>query len=115
MIIFVCNKPEEQEKCESKDNDGECNGDDEDTEILNQKIILSIREIMKDTCYLEYKHIWQDWVTIGRINNLELLKIKSLNNLQALLMKSMDEKKINEEDNDTSVICLFNLLCPTIL
>ena len=114
-IIFVCNKPEKQEKCESKDNDKKCNGDDEDTEILNQKIILSIRDIIKDTCYIEYKHIWQDWVTIGRINNLELFKIKSLNNLQTLLMKSMNEKEINEEDKDTSVISLFNLLCPTIL
>ena len=77
-----------QKKCESKDNDGECNGDDENTEILNQKIILSIRDIIKDTCYLEYKHIWQDWVTVGRINNLELLKIKSLNNLLGLVTTS---------------------------
>jgi hypothetical protein len=36
-IIFVCNKPEKQEKCESKDNDKKCNVNDEDTEILNQK------------------------------------------------------------------------------
>ena len=35
-IIFVCNKPEEQKKCESKDNNKKCNGNDEDTEILNQ-------------------------------------------------------------------------------
>ena len=85
---------------------------DENIEVLNQKIILSVKEITKDICFLEFKHIWKDWVNINKINTLDLLKINSLKIFEQKLMKNNNEQdnKCNKPDN--SVISLFNLLCP---
>ena len=114
-LILVCNKTEKQPQMENKINNEENkekNIKDENIEVLNQKIILSVKEITKDICFLEFKHIWKDWVNINKINTLDLLKINSLKIFEQKLMKNNNEpdNKCNKPDN--SVISLFNLLCP---
>ena len=114
-IILVCDKETKQPKQENKINSGENeeeNNNKDNIKVLNQKIVLSIKEITKDICYLEYKHIWKDWVNINKINTLDILKTNSLKIFQQLLLKNNNESEKKDIKTDNSVISLFNLLCP---
>ena len=84
----------------------------ENIEVLNQKIVLSVKEITKDICFLEYKHIWHDWVNINKINTLDIFKANSLKVFEQLLFKSNNETINKDNEVHNSVISLFNLLCP---
>ena len=107
-LILVCNKDEKQPQMENRINNEEnkeINIKNEGVQVINQKIVLSVKEITKDICFLEYKHIWKDWVNFNKINTLDLLKIKSLKIFEQTLIK-------NNNEPGNSVISLFNLLCP---
>ena len=103
IILKFYNKEQSQEK---NDND------EENLEILNQKIIFTIKEITKDICYFEFKHIWEDWVNINKINSLDLLKVNSLKIFKA---KEENETNPNKKADDNSVLNILNLLCPSDL
>ena len=102
-IIFSCDKSEES-KSENENKK-------ENLKVLNQKIILSIQEITKEICYFEFKHLWQDWVDVNKVNSLDLLKVNSLKILKQILTNDENANKKNNKDN--SLLIIFNLLCPT--
>ena len=104
-IIFSCDKSEEFK------NENENENKKENLKVLNQKIILSIQEITKDICFFEFKHLWQDWVDINKINSLDLLKVNSLKILKQSLTNDGNENV--KRNNDNSILIIFNLLCPT--
>ena len=104
-IIFSCDKSEESKKETENENKKV------DLKVLNQKIILSIQKITKDICYFEFKHLWQDWVDVNKINSLDLLKVNSLKIFKQFLTNDENENKKN--NNDNSILIIFNLLCPT--
>ena len=108
-IIMTYNKLENQSKEENRDKNN-----DKDIEVLNQKIIFSIKEIMKDICYLEFTHIWQDWVDINKIKSLDILKINSLKKIKKILT-IIDEEGKEKKNNDNYMPLIFNLICPTEL
>ena len=112
-ITFICEKSNKESKTDEANNkiDNEDEKTNENIEVLNQKIILSIKEITKDICYLEHKHIWKDWVSINKINTLDFLKINSLKIFKQLLTINADKKQKKDNKNN-SVLSLFNLLCP---
>ena len=114
-IILVCDKEAKQPKQENKINSGENKeekNNQDNIKVLNQKLVLSIKEITKDICYLEFKHIWKDWVNINKINTLDILKTNSLKIFEQLLLKNNNESEKKDIKTDKSVISLFNLLCP---
>mgnify|MGYP007070313316 FL=1 len=96
-----------KEQSQEKNDNGE-----ENLEVLNQKIIFTIKEITKDICYFEFKHIWEDWVNINKINSLDLLKVNSLKIFKA---KEENETNQNKKTDDNSVLNILNLLCPSDL
>ena len=102
-IIFSCDKSEESKN--------ENENKKENLKVLNQKIILSIQEITKEICYFEFKHLWQDWVDVNKVNSLDLLKVNSLKILKQILTNDENANKKNNKDN--SLLIIFNLLCPT--
>ena len=104
-IIFSCDKSEDSEKENENENTKE------NLKVLNQKIILSLKEITKDICYFEFTHLWQGWVDVNKINSLDLLKVKSLKIFKQFL--TQDENKVKKDENDNSILIIFNLLCPT--
>ena len=112
-ITFICEKSNKESKTDEANNkiDNEDEKTNENIEVLNQKIILSIKEITKDICYLEHKHIWKDWVSINKINTLDFLKINSLKIFKQLLTINADKKQKKDNKNN-SALSLFNLLCP---
>ena len=116
-ISFICNKSNNQTNNENSIYEGENDKNTqeiktENIEVLNQKIVLSIKEITKDVCYLEYKHIWEDWVSINKINSLDFLKINSLKIYKQLLTNNNNEDEKIRNDQDNPVLNLFNLICP---
>ena len=114
-LVLICNKAENQSKKENN-NDAENKlnniNNKNNIEVLNQKIIINIREITKDMCYLEYIHIWEDYVNVNRINTLDLLKINSLKKIKEFFTKNDDANCKNVKKSDISTISIFNLLCP---
>ena len=114
-IIIICNKPENKSKGENSNNEEEIieNNDNEIIEIINQKIVLSVRKIIEDMCFFEYKHIWNNPVNIDREKTLDFLKNKSISILKENIEKANNNKnKKNENNDDNSLINIFNLLCP---
>ena len=115
-LVLICKKEENQNKNENNDNEEkESNNfnNKENIEVLNQKIIINIKEITRDMCFLEYKHIWEDWVNVNKIDTLDFLKINSLKKFKELFTENNRENKNNsKKKSDNSVICIFNLLCP---
>ena len=113
-LVLICNKENNQFNNENN-NDEEKESDSinnkEKMEILNQKIIINIKEITKEMCFLEYKHIWEDWVNVNKIDTLNFLKINSLKKLKELFTENNIEIN-NKKKPDNSVISIFNLLCP---
>ena len=115
-LVLVCHKEENKSKNENNNNEekkesGNINNK-ENIEVLNQKIIINIKEITKNMCFLEYKHIWEDWVNVNKIDTLNFLKINSLKKFKELFAEYNLEKNNNKEKLDNSVISIFNLLCP---
>ena len=111
-LVLICKREEKQPKNENN-NDEENKSDNlsnkKNIEVLNQKIIIYIKEITKDICYLEYKHIWEDWVNVNKINTLDFLKTNSLKIFKELFEENNSE---NKKKSDNSTISIFNLLCP---
>ena len=107
-ISFNCMKSENQSQNENKYE----KNNNKNIEVLNQKIILCIKEITKDICYFEYKHIWNDWIDINKIDSFDFLKTNSLKIFKQLLIQDNDETKKGISD-DNSIPRLFNLICPT--
>ena len=106
-IIIICNKPENKSKGENSNNDNEI------IEIINQKIVLSVRKIIEDMCFFEYKHIWNNPVNIDREKTLDFLKNKSISILKENIEKAnINKNEKNENNDDNSLINIFNLLCP---
>ena len=98
---------ENKEQSQEKDDNNE-----ENIEVLNQKIIFTIKEITNEFCYFEFKHLWKDWVNINKINSLDLLKVNSLKIFKA---KEENETNQNKKVDDNSVLNILNLLCPSDL
>ena len=111
-LVLICKREEKQPKNENN-NDEENKSDNlsnkKNIEVLNQKIIIYIKEITKDICYLEYKHIWEDWVNVNKINTLDFLKTNSLKIFKEIFEENNSE---NKKKSDNSTISIFNLLCP---
>ncbi len=106
-IIIICNKPENKSKGENSNNDNEI------IEIINQKIVLSVRKIIEDMCFFEYKHIWNNPVNIDREKTLDFLKNKSISILKENIEKAnINKNEKNENNDDNSLINIFHLLCP---
>ena len=114
-LVLICKREEKQPKNETN-NDGENKSDNlsnkKNIEVLNQKIIIYIKEITKDICYLEYKHIWEDWVNVNKINTLDFLKTNSLKIFKEIFEENNSENNKNKKKSDNSTISIFNLLCP---
>ena len=116
-IVLICKKEENQNKNENNDDkekekESENINNKENIEVLNQKINISIKEITKDICFLEYKHIWEDYVNVNKIDTLNFLKIHSLKKFKELFSVNNNENNKNKKKSDNSVISIFNLLCP---
>lgn len=86
-------------------------------DIINQKIILILREINQNYCFCEFKHVWEEKVNDDKINILNLLK----NNTLILFKKDLelknnvgDEKKQNNDEKiiENQTINIFKLICP---
>ena len=69
------------------------NNDNEIIEIINQKIVLSVRKIIEDMCFFEYKHIWNNPVNIDREKTLDFLKNKSISILKENIEKLKTKRK----------------------
>ena len=114
-LVLICKREEKQTKNENSNNE-ENKSDNiknkESIEVLNQKIVINVKEIEKDMCYLEYKHIWEDWVNINKINTLDFLKTNSLRIFKELFEENNGENNKSEKKSDNSTISIFNLLCP---
>ena len=112
---MICNKAENQPKKENN-NDEENKLDNinnkNNIQVLNQKIIINIREIEKDMCYLEYIHIWEDYVNVYKLNTLDLLKNNSLKKIKEFFTEDDNPNSKNMKKSDSSTISIFNLLCP---
>jgi len=108
------NTEEENKKLDEKGTD-----DKNDIEVAKQKIIFSLKEITKNLCFCEFKHIWNDNIRDEKVKILNFLKNNSLilfkTDLENKLKKSKNNEssKNNEEiDENAHEINLFNLLCP---
>ena len=114
-LVLICNKAENQPKKENN-NDEENKLDNinnkNNIQVLNQKIIINIREIEKDMCYLEYIHIWEDYVNVYKLNTLDLLKNNSLKKIKEFFTEDDNPNSKNMKKSDNSTISIFNLLCP---
>ena len=115
-LVLVCNKEENKSKNENNDDEekketGNINNK-ENIEVLNQKIIINIREITKNMCFLEYIHIWEDYINANKLNTLDLLKINSLKKIKELFTEDDNLNSKNMKKSDNSNISIFNLLCP---
>ena len=114
-LVLICNKAENQPKKENN-NDEENKLDNTNNknniQVLNQKIIINIREIAKDMCYLEYIHIWEDYVNGYKLNTLDLLKNNSLKKIKEFFTEDDNPNSKNMKKSDNSTISIFNLLCP---
>ena len=114
-LVLICTKAENQSKKENN-NDEENKLDNinnkNDIEVLNQKIIINIREITKNMCFLEYIHIWENYVNVNKLNTLDLLKINSLKKFKELFTEDDNPNSKNMKKSVNSTISIFNLLCP---
>ena len=126
-IIIKCEKLN-GDKIEENNNSENKENNNNNVQIIEQKIQLIIKDIKKNCCYCEFKHIWNVHISDRKIKILNFLKNNSLN----LLKKKIEEnnelipkyrqntksknKEINKDDdinNESSVMAnFFNLLCP---
>ena len=120
-VICICNKCDDNNnnsiKENSKNTQKESDGKN-DIEVINQKIIFSLKEITNNLCFCEFKHIWTDNIRDEKVKILSFLKNNSLilfkKDLENNLKKSKNKESSNNEKKEENihVINLFNLLCP---
>ena len=138
VIEDVKNKENENEViCDCKKYNGDDDEDDDDDddnnnskenilmdddkneiEIVNQKMSFCLKEVTKNLCFCEFKHIWNDNIKDEKIRILNFLKNNSLilfkKDLENKFKKSKNKESNNKDkkEENNHEINLFNLLCP---